>query len=227
MAEDLGERRLTAIKLQFDALMSEYKLAREETAKKREFQGQLDNLALVALGLSIPFMLAILDRDSSAIGTILLMSVLFFAIGFAQFRHERSLLTRAMYADSVIRPEISALLKQVARDHRPMLEYERFLGQHSWVPSLFLEWIATVARAVISLAAGIGIMLVFLYVRIVVLGSTWMPYEPLLLAVSLLALLGDFAVAFFIARMRYTFLAGRNYYPASKSKDESVTESHE
>jgi hypothetical protein len=57
---DRGE----GIKLQMGVALAEYNMARDAALAFRQMLGRLDQLALTALGLSIPLMLAILEEDA-------------------------------------------------------------------------------------------------------------------------------------------------------------------
>jgi hypothetical protein len=175
-------------------------------------QGQLDNLALVGLGLSIPLILAILDRAPDAVGAILLMPVLFFGIAFTQLRYERQTILDAIFADSDLRPKIQELVSAVSLGEAKVLEYETFLAQHSWTASRLLDWIATASRAGISLAVAVGLIVVYFYLRSALVGFSLNPYEIWLLVTNCAMLIGDFTIAFFAGRIRHDYLAQRSYY---------------
>jgi hypothetical protein len=130
------------IKLQFEALMDEYKMVRDMVADHRQMQSQLDNIALASMGVSIPLILTVLDRNPSAIGVILLIPILFFSIAFTQYRHERLLTISAMYVDAELRPRIEKLLTKLRIDEAEVLGFEKFLSKRSWAPHLLLEWLA-------------------------------------------------------------------------------------
>ena len=92
MAEEPTPRdALPAVKLQFDALLADYRMRTDAVERRRQMQGQLDTMTLAGLGLSITLVLAILERSPTDIGVILLLPILFFAIAFVQLRHERQL----------------------------------------------------------------------------------------------------------------------------------------
>jgi hypothetical protein len=211
LSSDLSSAlHLEGLKLQFEALLTEYNNLRDDIAKRREMQGQMENIALAGLGVSIPMILAILDRDPNAIGAILLIPIVFFAIAFAQLRHERSLLVRALYIDSELRPKLDELLASISDAEVAVLGSEAFLYRHSWAPRFVLEWFATTSRATLSLAFGIGVTGIHAYLRTAVFVAAWRPYEIWLLVVNALMLSGNLAIAWLIARKRYHYYL-RNY----------------
>ncbi len=190
-------------KLQLDAYLAEYKTARDIVERSRVMQGQLDNLALVALGVSIPLVLVIVDRGPTAIGAVLLIPILFFAIVFAQLRHERILYIYATYVDAELKPKINDLLSAVSKSKVLVFESERFLVQRSWAPTLFLQWAATVSRGIIGLTIGLAVVILYLYLRLLLFKSGLYSYEIWLLIINSLILIGNLIIAFFIARIRY------------------------
>jgi hypothetical protein len=143
------------IKLQNEVLLAEYNMLRDAVLSFRQMQGQLDNLALTALGLSIPLILVILERSLDAIGVILFLPMLFFAIAFVQLRHERQINLDSIYVDANLRPQINELLSKVSAQEVSVLEYERFLAAHYFAPNLLTQWVITTSRGGISLAIGL------------------------------------------------------------------------
>ncbi len=140
------EDRFTGLKLQFDALLAEYKMLRDQVARHRQMQGQLDSLALTALGLSIPLTLIILERSLDSIGAILLLPILFFAIAFTQLRHERQVNLDSIFVDSKLRPEVNKLLSQVSESEVSVFEFENYLSKHYFPPNVLVQWVVTTSR---------------------------------------------------------------------------------
>jgi hypothetical protein len=198
------ENQDTSVKFQFECLLTEYKMVRDAVTRLRQSQGQLDSLALVGLGLSITLLLAILDKNPNVIGSILLLPILFFAIAFAQLRHERLLILNVVYTDGVLRPKIQGLVSQISTTNEVSLfSYETFLAKHGWIPKLSVEWIGVISRAGISTVIGIGVIGIFFYLRLTFSGTRVETYEYWLLVVNLLMLIGNLLIAFFAARIRY------------------------
>jgi hypothetical protein len=200
------------IKLQFNALLAEYGVLRSAIFGLRQMQGQLDALALTALGLSIPLILVILERSLDAIGSVLFIPILFFAIAFAQLRHERQLALNATYVDINLRSKMNELLSKISMQKVSVLEYEKFLAENYFPPNLFVQWIMTVSRGGISLIVGSGLIVVCLYLQLVLFKSKWGAYETWLLVIDILMLGVNLVVAFPTARIQYNFFknqAGR------------------
>ena len=195
----------TGLELQFDALLTEYKMLRDQVAYSRQVQGQLDSLALTALGLSIPLLLVILDQSPDSIGVILLLPILFFAISFNQLRHERQINLDVIYVDSVIRPRANWVLSQVSVSEVSVFGYEDFLSEHYFPPNLVVQWAVTSSRGGIGLGIGIGLIAVCLYLQLVLFGLSWSAYETWLLVIAFLILVGDLGLGFYVARMHYSF----------------------
>jgi len=195
----------TGLELQFDALLAEYKMLREQVAYSRQVQGQLDSLALTALGLSIPLLLVILDQRLDSIGVILLLPILFFAIAFNQLRYERQINLDSIYVDSIIRPRVNRVLSQVSVSEVSVFGFEDFLSEHYSPPNLIVQWVVTSSRGGISLGIGIGLIAVCLYLQLALFKLNWSAYETWLLVIGFLILVGDIGLAFYIARMHYSF----------------------
>jgi uncharacterized RDD family membrane protein YckC len=194
-------------------------MVREAVTNLRKAQGQLDSLALVGLGLSITLLLAILDKNPSAIGSVLLIPTLFFAIAFTQLRHERQLTLNAEYADGVLRPRIQSLLSQIPPSEVSLFGYEAFLAKRSWLPRLSLEWIGVISRAGVSLAVGMGLIVIFFYFRLALSGTRFEAYEYWLLFVNLLMLAGDSLIALFVARIRYEYYSKQYYHTSTHTEE--------
>jgi hypothetical protein len=200
------------IKLQFNALLAEYGVLRSAIFGLRQMQGQLDALALTALGLSIPLILVILERSLDALGSLLFIPILFFAIAFAQLRHERQLALNATYVDINLRSKMNELLSKISMQKVSVLEYEKFLAENYFPPNLFVQWIMTVSRGGISLIVGSGLIVVCLYLQLVLFKLKWGAYETWLLVIDILMLGVNLVVAFPTARIQYNFFknqAGR------------------
>jgi hypothetical protein len=200
------------IKLQLNALLAEYGVLRSAIFGLRQMQGQLDALALTALGLSIPLILVILERSLDALGSLLFIPILFFAIAFAQLRHERQLALNATYVDINLRSKMNELLSKISMQKVSVLEYEKFLAENYFPPNLFVQWIMTVSRGGISLIVGSGLIVVCLYLQLVLFKLKWGAYETWLLVIDILMLGVNLVVAFPTARIQYNFFknqAGR------------------
>jgi type IV secretory pathway VirB2 component (pilin) len=195
----------TGLKLQFDALLAEYRMLTDNVARHRQMQGQLDNLALTALGLSIPLILVILERSPGSIGAILLIPILFFAIAFNQLRHERQINLDSIYVGSNLRPKVNSLLSQVSVSEVSVFEVQKYRAGHYFPLNLFVQWVVTTSRGGISLGVGIGLIAVCLYLQLVLFKLSWNAYETWLLLIAFLMLAGDLGLGFFIARMHYNF----------------------
>jgi len=116
-----------------------------------------------------------------------------------------------MYVDAELRPKVGGLLAQVSTGEASVFEFERFLSHRSWAPVFFLEWIATASRGALGLAVGCGIIAIYFYLRFALPKLGWDAYEIWLLAIDSLILIGDLMIAFFIARIRYSYLR-QSYY---------------
>jgi type IV secretory pathway VirB2 component (pilin) len=200
----LDDKR-TGLKLQFDALLAEYNMLRDQAARFRQMQGQLDSLALTALGLSIPLILVILERSADSIGAVLLLPTLFFAIAFTQLRHERQINLDAIFVDSSLRPKVNSVLSQVSASEVSVFEFESFLSKHFFPPNILVQWVVTTSRGGISIAIGVGVIVVCLYLQLVLFRLKWSAYETWLLLIAILVLVTDLVLGFYIARIHYNF----------------------
>lgn len=216
-----------AINLQYNVVMTEYNMVRELVGDSRKTQSQLDNFALAGLGLSIPLVLAILEQNPNVIGAILLIPILFFIIAFTQLRHERMLILSAVYADSNLAPKIRLLITKLATPQVSLFEFDSFLAKNSWVPNLFLEWLANLSRTAISLAAGLGLIVIYFFLKVTVGPTSWESYELVLLFVNLLLLMGDAFIAYRVGITRHNYLSEHGYFEtqADVSKDDIDTRS--
>jgi len=194
-----------SIRLQFDALSAEYDMVRNAVFGNRQMIGQLDALALTALGISIPLTLAILDRDINSIGAVLVVPILFFAIAFVQLRHERQAVLDSIYVHTRLRPKMNSLLSKVSTEEVSVFEYERFLAENYFPPNLLVQWMITGGRAGISFVAGILVIVISLYLQLVLFNVSWAGYETWLLAIALIALVVDSLFALTTARIFYKF----------------------
>jgi hypothetical protein len=207
------EEKLTGARLQFDVLLAEYNKRTEDIFRLRNAQGQLDNIALAGLALSVPLILAITENDKSEeIGVILLLPVIFFAITFTQIRHERTIIAAATYIDGVLGPAMSNLISRLSDSKVSVLEYTRHLTEHSLVPNQLVDWISITGRCAISIAIGVGLIAVFLFLRIALFDADWQGYEVVLLALNTVVLVGDLVLAYFTAGTRQDYLTARGYY---------------
>lgn len=211
------DNSLEGIKLQFEAMMSEYHELESRKSNYRQMQSQLDSLSLAGLGIAISLILVVLDRNPQNIGVILLFPAVFHAVTFTQLRYERILLVSAMYVDTELRPQINKLLNRLSKNDIDVLGHETFLSNRTWARSLLLEWLATASRAIVSLAIAIGIALIYFYVRVMLQPSAaWNSYETWLLIFNVLMLAANLVIAFFIARTRYKHVS--RHYKNEKRK---------
>lgn len=197
------------LKLQFDALLTEYKMLRDQVGYHRQMQGQLNGMTLTALGLSIPLILVILERDLDAIGAILLLPMLFFTIAFIQLRYERQINLDSIYVDSNLRPKVNELLSQVSLGKVSVLEFEIYLARHYFPPNLLVQWVVTTSQGGIGIGVGIGLIAACLYLQLVLFKLNWNAYETWLLLIAFLILASDLGLGFYIARLHYGFYGKR------------------
>lgn len=196
--------RIEAFKMQYQTLLTEYQVMRQSIYDYRSMQGQLDNIALAALGISIPVILTILDRSLNYVGVILLIPILFFAVAFTQLRHERMLMIAALYVDGELRPKIEQLLSKLSKENLTVLQWEGFLSRRSWTDNLFFEWLAICLRAVLGFGAGIGIMGIYAFIRLAQ-PEKMVSFEVWLLVINGALLIFDLFIALGIARQRNTY----------------------
>lgn len=193
-----------SVRLQIDTLLAEYQVLRQAIEKFRDMQGQLDNLALTVVGLSIPLTLAILERSPESVGIILLVPIVLFLISFSQLRHERQIAIDASYIDINLRPKLNQLLSKVSGETVSILEYEAFATKRNPISkNRLFETIAVASRSAISISCGIGLIFLFLYVKLFLTESKWYFYEILLLFVNLTIM----AVVFVVSRFILDFYA--------------------
>jgi hypothetical protein len=197
-----------ALKLQFEALISEYNTLRQNIIHHSEMQGQSDNIALVALGGSIPLILTIVNQPKDSTGFILLIPVLFFVIAFTQLRQERLLLIAAIYIDANLRPQTEKILSLLSVDNARVFQWEEFLAQRTWAPNLMLEWFSVCTRSIIGFTAGLGITVVYMFIRNFGGPVTFYAYsyDTWLLIINTLIFFLDLVIAFRIAWIRYHYL---------------------
>lgn len=205
MGSNTSRNKEDGIKLQINAVSAEYSMLRSAVFGFRQMIGQLDGLALTALGLSIPLTLTILDRDVNSIGAILLLPILFFAIAFVQLRHERQATLDSTYVHNKLRPKMNDLLSKFSEEEVSVFEYEKFLAETYFPPNFLVQWIITASRAGISIAAGIIITVLCLYLQLVFFKLNWVTYETWLLLIGLIMLVVDLIFAFTTARIFYKF----------------------
>lgn len=199
-------------KFQVDIMLEEYRVIRDLASKHVEWQTQLDAIALAALGATIPLIFFILESAPDAAGIILLIPVLFFAVMFAQLRHERLLENASFYIDGELRPKLERLLSQRTKEKISVLGYEGYLSRNSWAKNFFLEWLATLSHTVLSFASGIGVIALYIYLRLSQRVSTpWNNVEGWLFGLDGLILLVNLVIAYFVARKRFDYLSRRYY----------------
>jgi len=196
--------KIEAFKMQYQTLLTEYQVMRQSINDYRSMQGQLDNIALAALGISIPVILTILDRSLDYMGVILLIPILFFAVAFTQLRHERMLMIAALYVDGELRPKIEQLFSRLSKENLAVLQWEGFLSRRSWTNSLFFEWLAICLRAILGFGAGVGVMGVYAFIRLS-LPEKMYSFEAWLLVINGALLIIDLFIAFGIASQRNTY----------------------
>jgi hypothetical protein len=200
------KNKIEVVKLQYEALLTEYRMLREMVSNSRQLQGQTDNIALAMLGVSIPIILAILNQSLYLVGVILLLPILFFAIASSQIRHEHMLLNAAMYVDAELRPKIDNLLTSISSEKVELFQWESFLSHQIGAPNLLGLWIAICARASVGLGAGLGIIGIYVFIHFFQTSGPMQFFESLLIAVNCLLLFLDLALAFRIALKRYLYL---------------------
>ncbi len=210
------ESTTEGLKLHFETLMSEYQQLKNGITNYRQIQSQLDSLSLAGLGVAIPLILLVLDKNPQNIGVILLFPTLFYAVAFTQLRHERLLFVAAMYIDAELRPQIEKVISQLSKKDVHVLGHEGFLAKSSWAKNLFLEWFATTSRAVVSLAIAMGIAVIYFYIRFASAVFVWNSYETWLLVMNVLLLGVNLMISFLIARTRFRYL--NLYYKNEKRK---------
>jgi hypothetical protein len=204
------ETKLEGLKMQYEALLTEYSMVRGHVANSRELQSQLDNISLAALGISIPLVLGILDRSMDLAGTILFIPTLFLAVAFIQIRHERILLVAAMYADSELRPRINKLLSQISSAKVQVFQWEQFLSKGRWAKGLLLEWLSIISHTALPFYSAIGVAAIYAYIRLS-LSHQGYPFEIWLLVVNGVILLVDLFTALRIAQIRVQYYKEQRY----------------
>jgi MFS family permease len=207
MADD---NKIEAYKMQYQTMLAEYQVMRQSIYDYRSMQGQLDNVTLAALGISIPVILTVLDRSLEHMGVILLIPILFFAVAFTQLRHERMLLLAAIYIDEELRPKIEQILLRISKENLSVLRWEEFLSRRSWTEGILREWLAVCLRAILGFGAGIGVMGVYAFIRFS-LPERMYSFEAWLLVINGALLIIDLFIAFGIARQRQLYKK-KNYY---------------
>jgi hypothetical protein len=207
----LPNEEAEGFKLHIDVLMTEYNALRSSIDRYRDSQGQLDNIALAGLGLSIPLIQYIIERNIVNFGGILLVSNLFFLIAFTQMRRDRFVFFIASYIDSILRPKTNNLLSKASAHSYQVMEYEAYLFRIS-VGNFAFHWLTTILDSGISIVIGLGMIVIHMYLRLFFQYS-WDIFEILLLSVSIAAFLITISFAYFIARQRYTYLRRRARSP--------------
>ena len=200
----IDKNKLEAIKLQYQTLMAEYQSMRQSVSDNRSMQGQLDNIALAALGISIPIILTVLDQAAEFLGVILLIPILFFAVTFTQMRHERMLMVAALYIDGELKPRIEEILAKISSEKLLVLQWEGYLSRNSWYRGLFFEWISVCLHSIIGFGAGIGIIGIYAFIRLSYSGKIY-PFEIWLLVINGILFFYDLFAALTIARQRRAY----------------------
>jgi hypothetical protein len=186
--KEMDDDSKLAFRFQMDVLLAEYDMVRSEVASYRQMQGNLDNIALVGLGLTIPLVLTILSENASSVGAVLLTPLLFFAIAYTQLRHERTIVVDSQYVHETIRPQAITLLDQLSVQGIRLFEFENFLSGMLEPKSILMQYAVTLTRAAISLGTGVGIILVVMYLQLFALDLDWQSYETVLLIINTIAL---------------------------------------
>lgn len=203
------EKKLSGLKMQYDALITEYKMVREHVSSSRQLQGQLDTIALTALGISIPAVWAILSRPTEFAGTILFIPILFFAITFVQLRYERILFLASIYADSELRPGINQLLSSLVSSKVQVLQWEFFLSQGNQPKNLIQATAAILSHTILPFGVALGVVTVYIYSRVFLLGQISL-FEPWLWALNTLMFVSVLVYVFRLAKIRNDFLKKHN-----------------
>lgn len=202
----------SGLKYQFDALVAEYSAVMDALVDQKQRQSQLDNVALTALGLSVPMFLVILERNPSAIGAMLSLPILFFAIAFIQLRLDRQISLDTVFLDTVLRPVMDGVLSRLSREEVTVILREDYLASHYMPSNLFVQWIATMSRASIGLGVGLGIVGITLYVQLALLKLNWNTYEGWLLLGSAGLLSVNAYIGVYSAKLGY------HHYTNKRSK---------
>jgi hypothetical protein len=193
----------SGLKYQFDALVAEYSAVMNALAYQKQMQSQLDNVALTALGLSVPLFLVILERNTAAIGAMLSLPILFFAIAFIQLRLDRQISLDTVFLDTVLRPVMDRVLSRLTAEDVTVILREDYLARHYMPSNFFVQWIATMSRASIGLGVGLGIISITIYVQLALLNLTWNSYESWLLLCSFGLLSVNSYIGVYSARLGY------------------------
>lgn len=211
MAEKLTEIEVEGMKLHYETLLAEYNQLREHVGIHRNIQSQLDHIGLAGLGLAVPLIVVIFEQNIADISAMLLLPILFFAIAFTQIRHERHVFTMSFFIDQVLRNRMNEILQELEQRKVSILEYEKYLTLTFPANTLFTHWLGVVSQSMISLGAGCGVLLLYLFLRSP-LRVSWSPLAVALAAVDILCLAACLILAFYVARKRYAAL--QIHYPA-------------
>lgn len=206
----MTESKTEALKLQYQTLMTEYQVMRQSVQEYRSMQGQLDSIALAALGVSIPVILTILDRSLEYVGVLLLIPILFFAIAFTQIRYERMVTVAATYVDTSLRPQIGQILSRLSKESMPVLQWERYLAGQNLTNNLLIGWVVLCLRSILAFGAGLGVVGIYIFIRISN-PQNMQSFEVYLLIIDGLLLAGDLAFALMIARQRGVYNRQNSY----------------
>ena len=206
----MTENKIEALKMQYQTLIAEYQVMRQSVQDYRSMQGQLDSITLAALGISIPIILTILDRSLMYAGVILLIPILFFAVAFTQLRYERMVTITAMYVDSALRPQIEQLLSKLSKEKVSVFQWEGYLAGQNPTSNLFVGWVVLCLRSVLSFGTGLGVMGIYVFIRLSQ-PQTMQLFEVWLLAIDGILFVCDLVFALGIARQRSTYNKKNSY----------------
>lgn len=192
------------LKAQLDVLLAEYSSTRNIIDSYRGTQNQLDNLAFGVLGLSIPLISYLIEKNLLESGVLMLLPLLFFAIAFNQIRQDRMIFNTARYNDQIIRTKTNAILSKLSSIPVSVLEMEQFFIKKG-VNTLFLTWLSVLLAGIISIVIGSLILFSQFFLRPLSPILVWSGFEIGLFAISVCALMVDLGLAFHIASQRFDY----------------------
>lgn len=196
------------LKAQLDVLLAEYNSTRAIIENHRSGQSQLDNIALGALGLSIPLYSYLNENNLLSSGVVMLLSFLFFIIGFNQLRQERVIFTTARYNDSIIRKKSNAILSQLTNTQVSVFELEEFFIRKG-VDTFPATWVAVLLSCIASTTIGIIVLTSQFFLHPINDPTPWSALEIILLSANIVAIIVNMGLAFYIAQERFSYY--RNY----------------
>lgn len=205
MTEKLTETQVEGLKLHHGTLLAEYNQLRDHIGMLRNVQSQLDHVGLAGLGLAVPLIVFVFEQNIADISAILLLPILFFAVAFTQIRHERHVFNQAFFVDQVLRSRINEILQELEQRKVSVLEYERNLTLTFPVNSLLAHWVGVASQSLISMVAGCGMLLLYVFLRPPV-NVQWSLFAIVLFIVDVLCFFACLVLAFYVARIRYTAL---------------------